>query len=233
MNKFKTSGTTGDNKVFYVSDEFLKERSDRFDLTKGSELGEANSLLVCLSKKHITGRHYADWAADRNIPFRFVEGSIDDTVAFILTEKPNVIVGGPGYLTEIAKRLNKRHIFDVVISTSSGIKRDQLRTLKTMGTRVVSDYGTSEVSGISKATSEMLEANPNCVGTPHSDVEIRIENGEIQVKNPVMIASYENPMHTSMKFTSDGWFRTGDRGYLADGMLFLVGRMDPIVRPKI
>src|SRR5690606_13594344 len=58
-------------------------------------------------------------------------------------------------------------------------------------------------------------------------VEIRVaENGEIQVKSPGLLkAYYKNPEAPAESFTADGWYHTGDAGYLdTDGQLKLMDR---------
>lgn len=55
--------------------------------------------------------------------------------------------------------------------------------------------------------------------------------GEIQVKGDnVMIGYYENPEANAEAFTDDGWFRTGDMGFLdADQYLFITGRLKTVI----
>ncbi|HVW27922.1 MAG TPA: fatty acyl-AMP ligase [Polyangiaceae bacterium] len=55
--------------------------------------------------------------------------------------------------------------------------------------------------------------------------------GEIEVSGPSVMEGYHNdPVSTTRALTSDGWLKTGDRGYMADGELFFVGRMKDIIK---
>lgn len=69
------------------------------------------------------------------------------------------------------------------------------------------------------------------LGAPIRGMQVRIVDerdapvpeGELQVRGPMVFDGYlGDPDSTA--FTEDGWFRTGDRGLLADGRLSLVGR---------
>ena len=55
--------------------------------------------------------------------------------------------------------------------------------------------------------------------------------GEIQVKGDnVMIGYYNNPEANEEVFTGDGWFRTGDIGYMdTDGYIYITGRIKFVI----
>ena len=55
--------------------------------------------------------------------------------------------------------------------------------------------------------------------------------GEIQIKGDnVMLGYYNNPEATAAVFTDDGWFRTGDMGYMdKDGYFYITGRLKSVI----
>ena len=61
--------------------------------------------------------------------------------------------------------------------------------------------------------------------------DLGLVEGEIQVKGDnVMIGYFDNDEANKDVFTADGWFRTGDMGYLdADGYLFITGRLKSVI----
>lgn len=75
-------------------------------------------------------------------------------------------------------------------------------------------------------------------GPAMKGVQVRLENvnpdtkqGEIVVNSPsVMKGYYKNPEATAEVFTKDGWFRTGDLGYIdEDGYIFIKGRLKNMI----
>ena len=56
------------------------------------------------------------------------------------------------------------------------------------------------------------------------------EIGEVAVRGPSVFAGYERNPEANRQSFADGWFRTGDQGYLdEDGYLFLRGRLKEII----
>ena len=55
--------------------------------------------------------------------------------------------------------------------------------------------------------------------------------GEIQIKGDnVMLGYYNNPEANEAAFTEDGWFRTGDMGYMDDdGYFYITGRLKSVI----
>jgi len=70
------------------------------------------------------------------------------------------------------------------------------------------------------------------VGIPIEGISIRIsEEGEVLLKGPTITRGYYNREDlTRQAFTEDGYFRTGDSGYLKDGELFLKERIKDLFK---
>lgn len=70
------------------------------------------------------------------------------------------------------------------------------------------------------------------VGRPINGINIRIsDEGEILLKGPTITKGYYNREDlTRQAFTEDGYFRTGDAGYLKNGELFLKERIKDLFK---
>ena len=70
------------------------------------------------------------------------------------------------------------------------------------------------------------------VGTLLPGVELKIgENNEILLRGETIIKGYyKKDAVTKAAFTEDGWFRTGDAGYMKDGYLYLTDRIKDLFK---
>jgi long-chain acyl-CoA synthetase len=71
------------------------------------------------------------------------------------------------------------------------------------------------------------------VGVPIAGVEIKVDaNGELLVKSPGLLKEYyKNPAATAEVKTEDGWYRTGDAGFLdKSGQLKIIDRAKDVGR---
>lgn len=102
--------------------------------------------------------------------------------------------------------------------------------LEGLGWQVAVGYGLTE-------TAPLLTLNRpgatklDSAGRPLPGVELRIQEGEIQARGPSVFTGYRGlPEKTRDAFTADGWFRTGDLGYLdPDGYLYVTGRASTMI----
>jgi long-chain acyl-CoA synthetase len=87
-------------------------------------------------------------------------------------------------------------------------------------------------------TAGLVSMNPfsgprraGCVGLVTPDHELRLdEDGELQVRGPLCMTGYLEPSDGEGAFTSDGYYRTGDRARLdPDGSLWITGRKKALI----
>jgi long-chain acyl-CoA synthetase len=101
----------------------------------------------------------------------------------------------------------------------------------TLGITVLQGYGLTETSPVI-AGNTYKQHSFGSVGKILKGFEIKIENdGEILVKGPSVFNGYfKNKKRTQKAFTEDGYFKTGDIGYLdKNGFLFLSGRKKYVI----
>jgi fatty-acyl-CoA synthase len=77
--------------------------------------------------------------------------------------------------------------------------------------------------------------NVSC-GPPIPGVNVRVAGGlpdrhvgEIQVRSHCMLTGYHGRAELDADIFEDGWYRTGDLGYLADGEVYIVGRKKDLI----
>lgn len=98
-------------------------------------------------------------------------------------------------------------------------------------------YGLTETAPLlAGAVGDMVRIGSTGPALPA--VQIRLDNinpetkqGEIVAKTPsCMIGYYKNEQATKDAFTEDGWFRTGDLGYITeDGWIYIKGRLKNMI----
>lgn len=104
------------------------------------------------------------------------------------------------------------------------------------GITVLEGYGITECAPL-VAVNSPGKVRFHSVGQPVYGCTVKIdkdendETGEILVKGEnVMIGYYKNPEATKEVFTEDGWFRTGDIGYMdKDGYIYITGRKKNVI----
>jgi long-chain acyl-CoA synthetase len=115
----------------------------------------------------------------------------------------------------------------------------QQRFEKVVGCRLTEGWGMTETAPIGTFTPRASTGKPGSCGIPYPTTEMKFidvadperevkpgERGEICVKGPnVMKGYWKQPKATADSMTRDGFFRTGDVGYMdEDGFVFIVDR---------
>jgi long-chain acyl-CoA synthetase len=126
----------------------------------------------------------------------------------------------------------------IFISGAAGIDPVAAKGFRDLGIHFVQGYGLTECSPI-VALNRDVDFKDDAAGLPLPGIEVRIDNpdpdgvGEIVVKGPnVMMGYYQDPENTA-KAIRDGWFYTGDLGFIdSDGFVHIAGRKKNVIVTK-
>lgn len=126
----------------------------------------------------------------------------------------------------------------LVISGAAPLNPRAARGLRAMGLNIMQGYGLTECSPI-VSVNRLDYYRDDSAGIPLPGIEVAIDDpgpdgiGEIKVKGPItMVGYYKNPELTS-EVLKDGWFYTGDNGYVDQkGFLHISGRKKNVIVTK-
>jgi len=138
----------------------------------------------------------------------------------------NLVVYGPLRNTLGLNRVR------VAYTAGEAIGPDLFTFYRSIGINLKQLYGSTETA-VFVCLQPDHEAKADTVGVPIAGVEIKVaENGEIMVKSPGLLKEYyKNPAATAEVLTADGWYHTGDAGFLdAGGHLKIIDRAKDVGR---
>jgi long-chain acyl-CoA synthetase len=120
----------------------------------------------------------------------------------------------------------------VAYTAGEAIGPDLFTFYRSLGINLKQLYGSTETA-VFVCLQPDHEARADTVGVPIAGVEIKLtEAGEILVKSPGLLREYyRNPAATAEVLTADGWYHTGDAGFLdAGGHLKIIDRAKDVGR---
>ena len=130
----------------------------------------------------------------------------------------------------------------MIITGAAGIDPKVLRGFHDLGLEVAQGYGLTETAPIIAGTPDGDEKyrKSGSVGKVIPEGQVRIESpneegiGEIVYKGPnVMLGYYNMPEATEEVLDSEGWFHTGDLGFMdPQGWLYITGRKKNVIVTK-
>jgi long-chain acyl-CoA synthetase len=119
----------------------------------------------------------------------------------------------------------------VILSGGAPLSKDLAEFFWAIGIPIYQGYGLTETSPV--LTSNYPKNRVGSSGRPILNVQLRIAaDGEILAKGPCVMQGYfKSPEATRDVFTADGWFKTGDIGYLdKDKYLFITDRKKDLLK---
>lgn len=235
-----TSGTTGRSKGAMLTQENLLSNAQA--LVEVWRFTENDILLHALPIFHTHGLFVAS-----NVTFLaggsmiFLPGfNTDQMIGFL--PRATTMMGVPTFYTRLLQddRLNRdlvSHIRLFVSGSAPLLAETHTEFEKRTGHRILERYGMTETSMITSNPYDR-ERKPGAVGSALPGIDIRVadpetgkvlpggEIGVVEVRGPNVFKGYwRMPEKTAAEFRADGFFITGDLGFIDDdGYLTLVGR---------
>jgi long-chain acyl-CoA synthetase len=117
----------------------------------------------------------------------------------------------------------------IIVSGGANLSEKISKDFELFGILILQGYGITECSPLVSANSNHSYKH-GTVGHVLSSFELKFVDEEIWVKGPsVMKGYYKDPEQTA-EVMEDGWFKTGDLGYLdRNGFLCLTGRKKNLI----
>ena len=218
----------------------------------GESMDVGGPTLACSPLFHVSGLHAcAVMAVGAGFNHLWTTGRYDPEKILRLTEEHG-IARWSGVTTQVWRlvehpRLNDYDVSSVISIGGGGSMwspelQEICRTaLPHARTSVTVGYGLTESSGLAtSAADDVLKAHPDSVGYPLPTVGVRITDddgaelpegsiGNICLSGPMVTPGYWNDPAATAETIRDGWLRTGDYGYVRDGLLFLVSRRSDLI----
>ena len=123
----------------------------------------------------------------------------------------------------------------VVFYGAAPMSKDTIIGYNNLGIEQVQGYGLTETSPVISAETDHKK-RPGSIGLVLENLECKIDNpdkdgiGEITVKGPSVMLGYYNNEKATKEVLKDGWFSTGDYGYIdKDGFLYITGRKKDVI----
>lgn len=171
----------------------------------------------------------------------------EDVLKVIDKQKPTLFPGAPTIYIGLINHpdINKYDLSSIraCISGSAALPKEvQDKFEKITGGRLVEGYGLTETSPVTHANPVWENRINGSIGLPWPNTDAKIvsletreevplgEVGEIAVKGPQVMSGYWNNPEETDNVLKDGWFFTGDMGYMDEnGYFYVVDRKKDLI----
>jgi acyl-CoA synthetase (AMP-forming)/AMP-acid ligase II len=246
--QFCTSGTTGLPKGAMLTGWNLLNVGFCGAL-ENSEMREGGRSLVCLPLFHIGGTIWAIWAMQTGSTVVIVRDPVPEVIVRTMVEQriesallvPTLML----LMTELPQaRTADFSALKLISYGTAPISPDLLRrSIETFKCRFLQVYGLTETTGPFTALSHEQHVGERLLscGRPMLGGRVRIvdsdgkdlppyEVGEILYQGENLMAGYWAREEATAQAIRDGWFRTGDAGYVdEEGYIFLKDRIKDMI----
>ena len=156
---------------------------------------------------------------------------------FLLRLSGAVRPGGINLGRLVFGQVHRRFGGKIRIMASGGARLDPViaRDFLALGFTLTEGYGLTETAPV-VAFNPLERIRPGSVGVPLPGVEVKIVNadaagvGEIAIRGPNVMRGYYRQPEATAEVMRDGWFLSGDLGYLApDSYIVITGRAKEVI----
>ncbi len=123
----------------------------------------------------------------------------------------------------------------VLIAGGAPMSKDAIECFVNLGINLLQGYGLTETSPVLAGENDKYK-KAGSVGFALPGITIEIDNpndegiGEIKAKGPTIMKGYYENEEATNEVLKDGWFYTGDLGYIdKEGYLFITGRKKDVI----
>jgi cyclohexanecarboxylate-CoA ligase len=237
---FYTSGTSADPKGVCHTDETVLAAGHAMVFCHALTRDDIGSIGFPIA--HAGGPQYLASMLEVGYPALLIERfSPAESFPVMRARGVTVVGGGTAFystvLAEQRRQPDKPLLPTLRILTGGGApKPPQLYedVLREVGRPILHGLGMTESPCITMgAVTDTDEQRAYTEGAPVPGMEVRIVDGEIQLKGSCCTVGYVDPALNAELFTADGWLRGGDLGHLrVDGHLVVTGRKKDVIIRK-
>lgn len=112
---------------------------------------------------------------------------------------------------------------------TSGVSPEKLQVCYAMAENVFAVTQTELGRAVKTEPLDGFDDGVVSCGPPVDGVELRIENDEICIRGPFLFDGYYKLPEKTAERLRDGWYHSGDLGFLKDGELYVTGRTDDML----
>jgi acyl-coenzyme A synthetase/AMP-(fatty) acid ligase len=248
---YYTSGTTSNPKGVRHTDDTLI--AGAAGLALALDMGTSDVGSMAFPFAHIAGPDYLGTMLILGFPSAVLEAFVPAEAIDVYKRHGVTMAGGStafytAFLTEQRKQPSEKIIPSLRLLSGGGAPKPPelfFEVQREIGVPIAHGYGMTEcpmiAQGSPRDTDEQLA---NSDGAPVRGCDIKIvasdgstasanAEGEVRVSGPMVCKGYTDPALNDDAFDADGYFRTGDIGYLRDdGHIVLTGRIKDIIIRK-
>lgn len=212
-------------------------------------LSEGSSIAVCEGLKYIVQNLKETKPTIMLTVPLLVENLYKKITASIKKSKKEGIVNSMIHVTNALKSVNidiKRKVFSeiydnlggnirIIVSAAAPIDAKIGKWVEDIGITFLQGYGLTETAPIAALTPEIKpKVGSAGIAVPCAELKILEPNengeGEILIKSTTLMLGYYEDEENTKKVIVDGWFHSGDIGYLDnEGYLYITGRCKNVI----